>query len=85
MCPFSRERGKKVGRPEAPKRPRFPGCPLRGFLTSIIKDDIHAIGHVALAFHHCALALHEVEVEVVVKHTPICCRFAFSFMKSWSE
>ena len=29
MCPFSKERGKKVGHSEAPKRPRFPGCPLR--------------------------------------------------------
>ena len=31
MCPFSKEQGKKVGHSEAPKRPRFPGCPLRRF------------------------------------------------------
>ena len=34
VCPFSKERGKKVGHSEAPKRPRFPGCPLRGFQPS---------------------------------------------------
>ena len=35
MCPFSKERGKKVGNSETPKRPRFPGCPLKGgFLPS---------------------------------------------------
>ena len=27
VCPFSKERGKQVGHSEAPKRPRFPGCP----------------------------------------------------------
>ena len=34
VCPFSKERGKKVGHSEAPKRLRFPGCPLRGFQPS---------------------------------------------------
>ena len=34
MCVFSKERGKKVGHSEAPKRPCFPGCPLRGFQPS---------------------------------------------------
>ena len=29
-CPFSTERENKVGHSEASKRPRFPGCPLRG-------------------------------------------------------
>ena len=33
-CPFSTERGKKVGHSEAPERPRFPGCPLRGLQPS---------------------------------------------------
>ena len=30
VCLFSKERGKKVGHSEAPKRRRFPGCSLRG-------------------------------------------------------
>ena len=39
VCLFSKERGKKVGHSEAPKRPRFPGCPPErvptlGFLPS---------------------------------------------------
>ena len=34
VCPFPKERGKKVGHPEASKRPCFPGCPLRGFQPS---------------------------------------------------
>ena len=35
VCPFSKERGKKVGHSGAPKMPRFPGCPLTlGFLSS---------------------------------------------------
>ena len=34
MCPFSTERGKKVGHSEAPKRPRFPGWPWKGFQPS---------------------------------------------------
>ena len=34
VCPFSKEQGKKVGHSEAPKRPRFPGCLLRGFQPS---------------------------------------------------
>ena len=34
VCPFSKERGKKVGHSEASKRPRFPGCPLKGFQPS---------------------------------------------------
>ena len=34
MCPFSTERGKKVGHSEAPKRPRFPGWPRKGFQPS---------------------------------------------------
>ena len=33
-CPFSTERENKVGHSEASKRPRFPGCPLRGFQPS---------------------------------------------------
>ena len=33
-CPFSKERGKKVGHSEAPKRPRFPGCAPSGFQPS---------------------------------------------------
>ena len=33
-CPFSTERENKVGHSEASKRPRFPGCPLRGFEPS---------------------------------------------------
>ena len=34
VCSFSTERENKVGHSEAPKRPRFPGCPLRGFQPS---------------------------------------------------
>ena len=34
VCPLSKEREKKVGHSEAPKRHRFPGCPLRGFQPS---------------------------------------------------
>ena len=34
VCLFSTERGNKVGHSEAPKRSRFPGCPLRGFQPS---------------------------------------------------
>ena len=34
VCSFSKERGKKVGHSETPKRPRFPGCPLTGFQPS---------------------------------------------------
>ena len=30
-----KEGGKKVGHSEAPKRPHFPGCPLRGFQPSV--------------------------------------------------
>ena len=33
-CPFPTERVNKVGHSEASKRPRFPGCPLRGFQPS---------------------------------------------------
>ena len=34
VCPFSKERGKKVGHSEASKRPRFPGWPRKGFQPS---------------------------------------------------
>ena len=46
VCPFSKERGKKVGHSEAPKRPRFAGCLLRGSNPRVptLRPQINTVG-----------------------------------------